>query len=156
MPSGRKIALFFYDGPVSRAVAFEGLLSRGENLANRLLGVFSDESPDWPQLAHIATDGESYGHHHRFGDMALAYALNHIESNQSAKLTNYGEFLERHPPTHQVEIIEKTSWSCVHGIERWCSNCGCNSGGHPGWNQEWRGPLRDALDWLRDSSRRAV
>ncbi len=151
LPSGRKIALFFYDGPVSRAVAFEGLLSSGENFAHRLAGIFSDER-DWPELAHIATDGESYGHHHRFGDMALAYALNTIESNQLARLTNYGEYLERHPPTYQVEIIEETSWSCFHGIDRWRSNCGCNSGGHPGWNQEWRAPLRQALDWLRDSA----
>jgi alpha-amylase/alpha-mannosidase (GH57 family) len=150
LPSGRNIAVFFYDGPISRAVAFEGLLSRGEHFANRLLGAFSEQR-DWPQLVHIATDGESYGHHHRFGDMALAYALNYIESNQSARLTNYGEYLERHPSTHQVEIIEKTSWSCFHGIDRWWSNCGCNSGGHPGWNQEWRTPLRDALDGLRDS-----
>jgi alpha-amylase/alpha-mannosidase (GH57 family) len=150
LPSGRKIALFFYDGPIARAVAFEGLLSSGEHLANRLLGAFSDQRSR-PQLVHIATDGESYGHHHRFGDMALAYALNTIESNQLAQLTNYGEYLERHPPTHQVEIIEKTSWSCFHGIDRWWSNCGCNSGGHPGWNQEWRTPLRDALDGLRDS-----
>jgi alpha-amylase/alpha-mannosidase (GH57 family) len=150
LPSGRTIALFFYDGPVSRAVAFEGLLSSGENLANRLAGVFSEDR-DWPELVHIATDGESYGHHHRFGDMALAYALNHIESKQFAKLTNYGEFLEKNPPTHEVEVVEKSSWSCVHGIDRWWSNCGCNSGGHPGWHQEWRRPLRDALDWLRDA-----
>jgi alpha-amylase/alpha-mannosidase (GH57 family) len=149
LPSGRRIALFFYDGPVSRAVAFEGLLSRGENLANRLLGIFSNERKR-AQLAHIATDGESYGHHHRFGDMALAYALNHIESERLAELTNYGEFLERNPPTHEVEIIPKTSWSCFHGIDRWWSNCGCNSGGRSGWNQEWRRPLRNALDWLRD------
>jgi alpha-amylase/alpha-mannosidase (GH57 family) len=150
LPSGRKIALFFYDGPIARAVAFEGLLSSGEQLAHRLIGAFSDERKR-PQLVHIATDGESYGHHHRFGDMALAYALNYIESNQLAQLTNYGEYLERHPPTQQVEIIEKTSWSCFHGIDRWWRNCGCNSGGHPGWNQEWRTPLRDALNRLRDS-----
>jgi alpha-amylase/alpha-mannosidase (GH57 family) len=150
LPSGRRIALFFYDGPISRAVAFEGILSRGENLANRLMGAFSEQR-DWPQLVHIATDGESYGHHHRFGDMALAYALHYIESNKLAHLTNYGEFLEKFPPTHQVEIIEKTSWSCAHGIDRWWSNCGCNSGGRPGWNQEWRTPLRDALDGVRDS-----
>jgi alpha-amylase/alpha-mannosidase (GH57 family) len=150
LPSGRKIALFFYDGPIARAVAFEGLLSSGEHLANRLIGAFSEER-NRSQLVHIATDGESYGHHHRFGDMALAYALNTIESNQLAQLTNYGEYLERHPPTYQVEIIEKTSWSCFHGIDRWWSNCGCNSGGHPDWNQEWRTPLRDALDGLRDS-----
>ena len=150
LPSGRTIAIFFYDGPISRAVAFEGLLSRGESFADRLNSAFS-EGRDWPQLVHIATDGESYGHHHRFGDMALAYALNYIEANQLARLTNYGEFLEKHPPTHQVEISEKTSWSCSHGIDRWCSDCGCNSGAHPDWNQAWRTPLRDTFDWLRDS-----
>jgi hypothetical protein len=131
-------------------VAFEGLLSSGESFANRLTGAFSDER-DWPQLVHIATDGESYGHHHRFGDMALAYALNYIEANGLPRLTIYGEFLEKHPPTHQVEISEKTSWSCSHGIDRWWSDCGCNSGSPPDWNQAWRTPLRDAFDWLRDS-----
>ena len=109
LPSGRSIALFFYDGPISRGVAFEGLLDRGENLANRLLGAFSDER-DWPQLVHIATDGETYGHHHAHGDMALAYALHHIESNDLAHLTNYGEYLECFPPTHEVQIIENTAW----------------------------------------------
>jgi alpha-amylase/alpha-mannosidase (GH57 family) len=149
LPSRRKIALFFYDGPISRAVAFEGLLDSGEQFANRIMSGFSDQR-DWPQLLHIATDGESYGHHHHFGEMALSYALEHIESNGLAKITNYGEFLEQNPPTHQVEIFENSSWSCVHGVERWRSNCGCNSGGRD-WNQNWRAPLRKALDWLRDS-----
>jgi alpha-amylase/alpha-mannosidase (GH57 family) len=147
--SGRSINLFFYDGPISRAVAFENLLERGENLAHRLAGAFSDHRT-WPQLVHIATDGETYGHHRRHADMALAYALHYIESNGLGKLTNYGEYLERHPPTQEVQIVEGSSWSCMHGIERWRSNCGCNSGGHAGWNQEWRSPLRKALDWLRD------
>src|SRR5215468_1719551 len=149
LPSRRKIALFFYDGPISRAVAFEGLLDSGEQFANRLMSGFSDKR-DWNQLLHIATDGESYGHHHRFGEMALSYALEHIESNGLAKITNYGEFLSQNPPTHQVEIFENSTWSCVHGIERWKSDCGCNSGGHSDWNQSWRAPLRSALDWLRD------
>ena len=149
LPSGRSISLFFYDGPISRAIAFEGLLSRGEHYVERLMAGFSDER-SWPQLVHVATDGESYGHHHRFGDMALAYALERIESEKLAVLTNYGEFLEIHPPTHEVEIYENSSWSCAHGVERWRCNCGCNTGGQPGWNQEWRAPLREALDWLRD------
>jgi alpha-amylase/alpha-mannosidase (GH57 family) len=150
LDSGRDIAVFFYDGPISRAVAFERLLGKGELFAQRLMGGFSD-TRSWPQLVHIATDGETYGHHHIHGDMALAYALHYIESNHLAKITNYGEFLENHPPSYEVKIFDDSSWSCVHGVERWQSNCGCNSGGNPEWNQEWRTPLREALDWLRDS-----
>jgi alpha-amylase/alpha-mannosidase (GH57 family) len=150
LPSRRNINVFFYDGPVSRAVAFEGLLDDGQRFAERLLSGFSD-ARDWPQIVHIATDGESYGHHHRFGEMALTYALHHIESNHLAELTNYGKYLERHPPDHFAKIFDNSSWSCVHGVERWRSNCGCNSGGHSDWNQEWRAPLREALDWLRDA-----
>jgi alpha-amylase/alpha-mannosidase (GH57 family) len=148
LPSGRTIALFFYDGATSRAVAFEGLLSSGERFAARLLSSVA-ESPDRPRLAHIATDGETYGHHHRYGEMALSYAIHHIESNGLARLTNYGEFLAAHPPEREIEIRENTSWSCVHGVERWRSDCGCHTGGEPGWNQAWRAPLRRAFDWLR-------
>ena len=149
LPSRRVITLFFYDGPISQAVAFEGLLDNGGRFVQRLLSGFSD-ARTWPQLMHIATDGETYGHHHKYGDMALAYALDHIETHKLAKITNYGEFLEQHPPTHEVEIVEKSSWSCIHGIERWRADCGCSSGGRPGWNQQWRAPLRQALDWLRN------
>lgn len=149
LPSGREIVLFFYDGPISQAVAFEKLLGSGEHFAHRLQSGFS-EVRTWNQLLHIATDGESYGHHHKFGDMALAYALNYIEDKGIAKLTNYGEFLAGNPPDYEVQIYENSSWSCIHGVERWRSNCGCNSGGYQSWNQEWRGPLRAALDWLRD------
>ncbi len=150
LPSGRSLALFFYDGPISQAVAFENLLQRGEDLAARLLGAFSEERP-WPQLVHIATDGETYGHHHHHGDMALAYALDYLEAQEGVRLTNYGEYLERHPPTWEVEIIENTSWSCSHGVERWWRDCGCTNGGPPHWRQDWRTPLREALDWLRDT-----
>ncbi|MDO9111045.1 MAG: DUF3536 domain-containing protein, partial [Desulfatirhabdiaceae bacterium] len=150
LKSGKSIALFFYDDPISRAVAFEGLLSNGERFAHRLMDGF-DDTRRKPQLVHIATDGESYGHHHHKGNMALAAALDVIESRQLAKLTIYGEYLELHPPQWEVEIVENTSWSCAHGVERWWKDCGCNSGGHPGWLQTWRAPLRQALDWLRDS-----
>ncbi|MBI4279277.1 MAG: DUF3536 domain-containing protein [Armatimonadetes bacterium] len=149
LPSGRTICLFFYDGPISRAVAFEGVLANGEQFAHRLLDGF-DDARTWPQICHIATDGETYGHHHRYGDMALAYASHYLEANRLAHITNYGEYLERHLPTHEVEIFEHTSWSCAHGVDRWRSDCGCHSGGHPGWNQGWRAPLRQAMDWLRE------
>jgi Domain of unknown function (DUF3536) len=148
-PAGNRIHLFFYDGPVSQAVAFEKLLDNGEKFATRLMSGFSD-ARTWPQMNHIATDGETYGHHHKHGEMALAYALDYIESRKLAQITNYGQFLEQNPPAYEVQIYENTSWSCVHGVERWRSNCGCNSG-RLGWNQEWRKPLREALDWLRDS-----
>ncbi|MGO9316500.1 MAG: DUF3536 domain-containing protein [Terracidiphilus sp.] len=146
--SGVSIAVFFYDGPTSRAIAFEGLLDSGERLAARLKGGFKDNAQ--PQLAHVATDGESYGHHHKYGEMALAYALRMLEADPSVKLTNYGCFLEQFPPEYEAEIVENTSWSCIHGVERWRSNCGCN-GGKAGWNQEWRAPLRKAMDELRDA-----
>ncbi|HSG39539.1 MAG TPA: DUF3536 domain-containing protein [Thermoanaerobaculia bacterium] len=149
LPSGRRIAIFFYNGGISRAVAFEGLLVSGERFADRLLsGV--PQNPDRDRLVHIATDGETYGHHHRYGEMALSYALHHIESNGLARLTNYGEFLAAHPPDREVEIVENTAWSCAHGVGRWREDCGCHTGGGPGWNQAWRAPLRRALDWLRD------
>jgi len=149
LPSGRSLALFFYDGPISHAVAFEKLLSSGESFAHRLLDGFND-SRGWAQLMHIATDGETYGHHHPHGDMALAYALDYIERNHLARITNYGEYLAAHPPKEEVEIIENTSWSCVHGLDRWQRDCGCNSGDRTHWAQHWRRPLREALDWLRD------
>ena len=149
LPSGRTLSIFFYDGPISRGVAFEKILDRGEAFAERLLSGYSDIR-DWPQLLSIATDGETYGHHRKFGDMALAYATEYIDSRGLAKLTNYGEYLERHPPTHEVQIYENSSWSCAHGIERWRSDCGCSSGQNQAWNQAWRGPLRQAFDWLRD------
>ncbi|MFZ0864464.1 MAG: DUF3536 domain-containing protein [Candidatus Sulfotelmatobacter sp.] len=148
LPSKKRINLFFYDGPVSQGVAFEGLLNDGKRFADRLMSGFSD-SRQGPQLVHIATDGESYGHHHHYGEMALSFALDEIERQKVATLTNYGEFLEKHPPKHLVEIVENSSWSCVHGVGRWREDCGCNSGGHA-WNQQWRAPLRAALDWLRD------
>jgi alpha-amylase/alpha-mannosidase (GH57 family) len=147
--SGPPITVFFYDGPISQAVAFDGLLNRGEYLADRLEAAFSP-SRNRAQLVHIATDGETYGHHHRHGEMALAYALRLLQAKHDVRLTNYGEFLELHPPTEEVEIIQRSSWSCVHGVGRWCGDCGCNSGGHDGWDQAWRAPLREALDWLRD------
>jgi hypothetical protein len=150
LPSGRIMNLFFYDGPISQAIAFEGLLNSGDEFARRLQYEFPTDRSS-PRLVHVATDGETYGHHHRGGDMALARALHEIEINGNAQLTNYSKYLEDYPPTHDVEIFENSSWSCIHGIERWRSDCGCNSGGRSEWNQAWRAPLRAALDWLRDT-----
>lgn len=148
LPSGKEISLFFYDGPASQGVAFEGLLNDGKRFAERLEGLFSED--DDLELAHIATDGESYGHHHKLGEMALSYCLHSIEEDEEYNLTIYGEFLDKFPPEYEVEIMEDTSWSCYHGVERWRSDCGCNTGGNPGWNQKWRAPLRETFDTLRE------
>ena len=148
LPSGGSIVLFFYNGEISQGVAFNGLLNDGKKFAHRLLDGFDNE-PSEPQLVHIATDGETYGHHHKHGDMALAYGMDYIDRNNHSHVTNYAEFLSKYPPAYEVDIHENSSWSCVHGIERWRENCGCNSG-KPDWHQRWRRPLRETLDWLRD------
>jgi len=149
LPSGREIALFFFDGAASHAVAFAPGLDDGDALA-RLLESRLDPNREGPQLVHIATDGETYGHHHRERHVALAQALDAIEARGIARLTNYGEHLKRNPPTHEVAILENTSWSCEHGLLRWSDVCGCRTAREISEAPHWRAPLRRALDWLRD------
>ncbi len=145
----RYIDLFFYDGSISKSVAFEELLRNGDKFMNRLKDGVSG-SRDYNQLVNIATDGESYGHHTMLGNMALSYTLKQKIKETDFILTNYGEFLEKNPPLYEADIKEPSSWSCSHGVGRWKENCGCSTGASHGWNQEWRKPLREALDWLRD------
>ena len=148
LPDGGEIAVFFYDGPLSRAIAFEHLLDDGAGMARRIKGLL-DPQPAEPQIATMATDGESYGHHHRFGEMALAFALKELEQDPQVELTNFATFLEAHPPLWEVRVLENSSWSCAHGVERWRSDCGCAIDQGKGWNQRWRAPLRQGLDRLR-------
>jgi hypothetical protein len=150
LPSGRTINIFFYDGPISQETSFGGLLKNGESFARRLISAFNDQR-HWPQIVHLATDGETFGHHHVHGDMALSFCLHYVEAHQLARIINYGEYLEKHSPVCQVEISENTSWSCIHGVERWKNDCGCNSGMHSEWKQLWRKPLREAMNRLRDT-----
>jgi hypothetical protein len=146
LPSGRSIALFFYNRELSRGVAFGNLLENGDQLTDSILGAYSENNN--PSLVMLATDGETYGHHRRFGDMAVAYAFDKITSG--VKITNMAEYLELHPPTTEVEIVENSAWSCDHGVERWRSGCCCATGFHRDWTQAWRVPLRQAMDLLRD------
>lgn len=146
---GKFIDLFFYDGAISRSVAFDELLKDGNKFIKRLKEGISD-CRDYPQLINIATDGESYGHHTKFGDMALSYVLKIRAKDEGFKITNYAEYLDKYRSNCEVAIKQASSWSCFHGVGRWKEDCGCSTGGHPGWNQKWRKPLRDALDYLRD------
>lgn len=146
---GKFIDLFFYDGAISRSVAFDELLKDGNKFIKRLKEGISD-CRDYPQLINIATDGESYGHHTKFGDMALSYVLKIRAKDEGFKITNYAEYLDKYRSNCEVDIKQASSWSCFHGVGRWKEDCGCSTGGHPGWNQKWRKPLREALDYLRD------
>lgn len=146
---GKFIDLFFYDGAISRSVAFDELLKDGNKFIKRLKEGISDLR-NYPQLINIATDGESYGHHTKFGDMALAYVLQIKAKDEGFKITNYAEYLEKYKSDYEADIKQASSWSCFHGVGRWKEDCGCSTGGHPGWNQKWRKPLREALDYLRD------
>lgn len=147
LPSGRSIALFFYDGVLSQKIAFGGLLNDGGAMARGLIDAHPDRGQ--PVLSHVATDGESYGHHHKHGDMALAYCLEAIDNSSDAQLTVYGEYLSYYPPESEVKLIEPSSWSCAHGVERWSDNCDCGLG-TPGYHHKWRKPLRQAMNYLRD------
>lgn len=156
LEQGHQFHLFFYDAPLSRAIAFGGLLNNGDTLTHQLLGAFGGRhdragipSGVEGQLVSTATDGETFGHHHRFGEMALAYAVKKIEKEGAARLTNYGEFLSRQGSFWEVDIHENTSWSCAHGIERWRSDCGCRIHHEEGWSQAWRAPLRESFDFLK-------
>jgi len=147
--TSKSIDLFFYDGAISRSVAFDELLTDGNKFIKRLKEGVS-EYRNYPQLINIATDGESYGHHTKFGDMALSYVLKIKAEDEGFKITNYAEYLDKYKSDYEADIKQASSWSCFHGVGRWKEDCGCSTGGHPGWNQKWRAPLREALDYLRD------
>ena len=151
--SGRSLAVFFYDQELARAIAFEQALTSSASLVER----FAQRRAEKAGLINIATDGESYGHHHKFGELCLAYALAIDAPAGGFAITNYGDYLDRHAPEMDVEISngqegEGSSWSCTHGVSRWIRDCGCQTGGERGWNQSWREPLRKALDYLRDEA----
>ncbi|MBA2703325.1 MAG: DUF3536 domain-containing protein [Blastocatellia bacterium] len=150
--SRKSLAIFFYDRDIAHAIAFAKALSSTELLAERMAGGMGSG-----EMVNVATDGESYGHHHKFGDLGLAHLLETAAPARGFRASNYGEYLDRHPAAVEVEIVngpagEGSSWSCIHGVGRWTSDCGCHTGGGAGWNQAWRKPLREALDFLRDEA----
>jgi alpha-amylase/alpha-mannosidase (GH57 family) len=157
--SGKKmedqsIDIFFYDGVISKEIAFGDLLKNGDRFCQRFTQAYG-RGKKRPQLIHVSTDGETYGHHKKFGEMALAYALGGGFSKQGFEILNYGAFLKKFPPVDEVEIDEGprgegSAWSCSHGVGRWKEDCGCSTGSQTGWNQKWRKPLREALNLLRD------
>ncbi len=151
LTSGREIAVFFYHGALAQKVAFGDALKNGGDFARMLIEALPASATP-RRLVSVATDGETFGHHHKYGDMALAYCLDTIERSPEASLTIFGEYLDSAPPVDEARIVENSSWSCVHGVGRWKEDCGCSAHSRPGWRQRWRAPLREALDGLRDGA----
>jgi alpha-amylase/alpha-mannosidase (GH57 family) len=152
LSEGRTITVVFGHGDLSQRVAFGDLVNNGTKLADTMM-----ESLDVGNdgLVLLVTDGETFGHHHRFGDLGLAWAMRRLQRHYGVD-TTLGEWLATQEPTFEVELAPVSSWSCAHGVERWRSDCGCVTGSQPGWRQDWRTPLREALDWLRDTLGNAV
>jgi hypothetical protein len=148
LPGGEQMTVVFGHGQLSRELAFGELLNDGATLVSAIRTALASSADD--ELIAIVTDGETYGHHHEFGEMALAWAARELRT-EKVDVTNLGTWLGKHPATWEVELVTPSSWSCAHGVERWRSDCGCTTGAQPGWNQSWRAPLREALDWLRTS-----
>ena len=149
---GESLDVFFYDHDIAHAIAFDAALSSSATLMERIAGRLGSS-----EMVNVATDGESYGHHHKFGDLSLAHLLETAAPARGFRVLNYGEYLDHHPAVVEVEIDngpagEGSSWSCIHGVSRWTSDCGCHTGGGAGWNQAWRKPLREALNFLRDEA----
>jgi alpha-amylase/alpha-mannosidase (GH57 family) len=141
------IDIFFYDGPISRDMGFNTVLSSSHNLAARIgQAIHGDHRQS--QLISMSTDGETFGHHKGGTEKCLAYAFTAEFPQRGWTVTNYAHYLSLNPPAWEVELKPVTAWSCAHGVDRWQADCGCAGGG--GWHQKWRRPLRDALDWLRD------
>jgi alpha-amylase/alpha-mannosidase (GH57 family) len=150
LKGGKHFHLFFYDGPISRAIAFQGLLNSGDQLVTKIMNAYGGRQKQ-DQIVSVATDGESFGHHHRFGEMAIAYGIKKIEDQSLAHVTNFGEFLSEAGSSWEVDIYENSSWSCAHGVERWRSDCGCRINHEGGWNQEWRTHLREAFNVIKET-----
>lgn len=146
---GREIALMVYDGPLAHDVAFGPLLRNAEAWIERVL--HRSRSGEGPSVTSLAADGETWGHHHPFGEMALARMLEQAERDPAVRVENFGSLLARHPPRTEARLAGPSSWSCAHGVGRWRENCGCRL--VEGTDQSWRAPLRAALDHLRREMR---
>jgi hypothetical protein len=159
--SRRSIALCVFDGPLSRAVAFGDAATRAENLLDAVQAAaersHAQPSGDGQRLVLCASDGELWGHHKKFADLTLAFATGVEAPRRGIDATNLGAYLAKNPPVWEARLAtgpddEGTAWSCGHGLGRWTRDCGCHMSGDAGWNQAWRGPLRRALDIVRDAA----
>lgn len=149
---GRSLAVFFYDGELSKAAAFEGLTRDSKTFAERVSACYRHRQG--PELVNMAVDGETFGHHHKFGEMTLAHSFLHELKKHNIETISYGRYLDLHPPKDEVMIQpgpdgDGTAWSCAHGVRRWKGGCDCGAEGN---TTDWRLPFRAALNALRDAA----
>lgn len=140
---GRSIAVFVYDGPLSHDVAFGQLLKDAVQWEKEMLAGAKGRA-----ALGLAMDGETFGHHHVYADLALGALLHRLALKRSVRLENFASALAAHPPEADLDLVAPTSWSCAHGVERWRSDCGCKMRPEQASQQRWRAPLRGAIDWL--------
>ncbi|MFN3996110.1 MAG: DUF3536 domain-containing protein, partial [bacterium] len=145
LPSGKNIVIFVFNSKISHEVSFGNILNNGKELANLVISEFKDDD----DIILVAADGETYGHHKKFGELGLAYALYTLSSNPAVKICNLEYYLEKVGVYYEAEINENTSWSCYHGIERWKDDCGCKF--NPNTSQKWRKNLRLVIDTIRNT-----
>ncbi len=151
LPSGARMTVVFGHHDLSHRIAFGDLVADGNSLADTMAASLGDDDG----VVLVVADGETYGHHHRFGDIGVAWATRQLQEKYRIS-TTLGEWLSEQTPTHEVQLHDVSAWSCAHGVERWRSACGCVTGERPGFDLAWRAPLRDALDWLREHAGSAL
>lgn len=143
---GHGVTILPYDGNLAGEVAFGNLLQNPSALADRLAPIESDHHR--PRCITLATDGETFGHHHRGGETALGSALLMLAGRANTDVTNAAVLMTQHPPQTNVQLVSPSSWSCAHGVERWRSDCGCRLDTNANTSQRWRRPLRESMNWL--------
>jgi hypothetical protein len=145
LPTGRSLIVFFYHQGLSTRISFDPGSTTNADLflESQVLPLLPEnERAVTPRLVLAASDGELYGHHQQFRDQFLAHLTNGALAERRIKLIYPELWLDRYPITESVTIRENTSWSCHHGIERWCGECGCTPGA------AWKARLRESLDAL--------
>lgn len=134
-----EVAVFVYDGPLSHGIAFGDYATNAARWEQAVVG-----RPDG--VSAMATDGETFGHHHKEGARVLGELLNRLLARRDLLVQNFASAMADHPPAERLKLVEPSSWSCAHGIERWRADCGCRT--REGTSQQWRAPLREAVEWL--------
>ena len=149
LPSGRSITVFFFNRSLSGAISFDAAAtSNADRFAmTALLPQLNAEKQarGEDQIIVVATDGETFGHHKPYRDRFLSYLVRMAAPRCGLQVVSLGEYLSTHPAVREVHLRTPSSWSCVHGVDRWSAGCSCTAG-----DATWKLALRFALDRLSE------